>query len=52
MSRRYKFHDPIGLYFISFASVGWVDLFTRREYRDILVDSLKHCQEHKGLLLY
>ena len=24
----------------------------QQEYRDILVDSLKHCQEHKGLLLY
>ena len=52
MSRSYKFHDPEGTYFISFATVEWVDVFTRREYKDIVVDSLKHCQEKKGLLLY
>ena len=52
MSRSYKFHDPEGTYFITFATVEWVDVFTRRPYRDIVVDSLRHCQEKKGLLLY
>jgi REP element-mobilizing transposase RayT len=52
MSRSYKFHDPNGVYFISFATVEWVDVFTRRAYRDIVVDSLRFCQENKGLLLY
>ena len=52
MSRSYKFHDPGGTYFITFATVEWVDVFTRRAYKDILVESLKHCQEKKGLLLY
>ncbi len=39
MSRSYKFHDPEGIYFISFATVQWVDVFTRREYKDIVVES-------------
>lgn len=52
MSRAYKFHDPEGIYFISYATVGWVDVFTRREYRDIVVDSLRHCQQEKGLRLF
>jgi REP element-mobilizing transposase RayT len=52
MSRSYKFHDPEGTYFITFATVEWVDVFTRRAYKDILIDSLQHCQEKKGLLLY
>ncbi|MGV9011058.1 MAG: transposase [Flavobacteriales bacterium] len=57
MSRSYKFLDPQGTYFITFATVGpirigRVDVFTRRQYKDILVESLKHCQEKKGLLLY
>lgn len=52
MSRSYKFHDPHGTYFITFATVEWVDVFTRRAYKDLLVDSLRHCQEKKGLLLY
>ena len=52
MSRKYKFIDPIGLYFVSFASVEWVDVFTRREYKDIFVESLGFCQKEKGLELF
>ncbi len=52
MSRAYKFNKPDGLYFITFATVGWVDVFTRRDYKDIVVDSLRFCQQEKGLLLF
>lgn len=52
MSRKYKFLDPQGIYFVSFATVNWIEVFTRNVYRDILVDSLKYCQEEKGLILY
>lgn len=52
MSRAYKFHKPDGLYFITFATVSWVDVFTRRDYKDIVVESLKFCQKKKGLLLF
>lgn len=51
MSRAWKFHNPNGLYFISFATVGWIDVFTRNIYREILVESFKYCQLHKGLEL-
>ncbi|MCQ9638048.1 hypothetical protein MP478_01505 [Chryseobacterium sp. WG14] len=33
MSRNYKFHNPEGLFFISFAVVGWLDVFIRNEYK-------------------
>ena len=52
MSTRYKFREPDGVYFISFSTVGWTDVFTRVQYKDIFVDSLRHCQEHKGLQLF
>lgn len=52
MSRKYKFHNPEGIYFVSFAVQGWVDVFTRNEYKNILVDNLKYCQEHKGLEIF
>ena len=52
MSRAHKFNNPGGLYFVSFATVGWIDVFTREEYRNIFVDSLKYCQENKGLEIY
>jgi hypothetical protein len=40
MSRRYQFRDQEAVYFVSFAVVNWVDIFTRREYKDIMIDSL------------
>lgn len=49
MSRNYKFHNPEGLYFVSFAVVYWLDVFTRNEYKDILLQSLSFCQKEKGM---
>jgi len=49
MSRNYKFHNPEGLYFVSFAVVEWLDVFTRNLYKDIIVDSLIFCQQKKGM---
>ncbi len=39
-------------YFITFTIVGWIDVFTRRDYCDIVIKNLKYCQEHKGMELY
>jgi len=50
--RKYKFNEAEGLCFISFATVGSVDVFTRREYKYIVVASLRFCQENKGLRLF
>ncbi len=32
--------------------VYWVDVFIRKEYKDIIVDSWKYCQQQKGLEIY
>ncbi|PRZ22778.1 hypothetical protein BC624_10626 [Flavobacterium granuli] len=45
MSRNYKFHNPEGWYFISFAVVAWLDVFTRNEYKDLFLESLIFCQK-------
>ena len=49
---RYKIEDQQGIYFCTFTIVHWVDVFTRQEYRDIVVDSLNYCIEKKGLEVY
>ena len=49
MSRNYKFHNPEGIYFVSFAVVEWLDIFAENEYKDIVVDSLEFCQREKGM---
>jgi len=52
MSRKYKFRNPDGLYFVSFATVNWIDVFTRTAYKDILVENLNYCIENKGLKIW
>jgi len=51
MSRKYKFHDHQLPHFVSFATVRWLDLFTRRIYFTVVIDSLDYCIENKGLIL-
>ena len=52
MSRNYKFHNPEAAYFVSFAVVEWLDVFTRNEYKNILIESLQYCQKEKGMEIY
>lgn len=52
MGRKYKFHNHQKLHFVSFATVNWIDVFTRKIYCGIVVDSLRYCIENKGLELY
>ncbi len=41
-----------GLFFVTLTVVGWVDVFSRRDYADILTRNLQYCQEHKGLEIF
>jgi len=52
MSLKYKFKNPDGLYFVTFAVVDWVDVFTRDVYREIFVDSLNWSIKNKGLVVH
>lgn len=52
MSRKYKFGDSGYLHFVSYAVVYWLDVFIRDEYRKIWIDSLRYCQQQKGLNVY
>lgn len=52
MSRKYKFYNKEGLYFVSFATVYWIDVFVRDEYFNTVVESLRHCITNKRMELY
>lgn len=52
MSRKYKFHNKSGLYFVSFATVNWIDIFTRQLYFNVLAESIDYCRKEKGMELY
>ena len=40
------------LYFTTSTIIDWMDVFTRPLYKHIIVDSLKYCQDSKGLEIY
>ncbi len=52
MSRKYKFGEIDSLYFVTYTVVGWIDVFTRNEYKNIVLDSLKFCHANKGLRVH
>lgn len=51
MSERYKTFEG-GLFFVTLTVVGWIDVFTRSEYCDILEQNLNFCIKEKGLNVY
>ncbi len=52
MSDKYKIRDKERAYFITMTVVGWIDVFTRKGQKLLIVNSLKHCQANKGLEIY
>lgn len=52
MSRKYKFKNTEGLYFISFATVYWIDVFVRDHYCWELMSSFDYCRKNKGMEIY
>lgn len=39
-------------YFLTMTVTDWLDVFLRKEYVNILLDSIRYCQQHKGLEIY
>lgn len=52
MTTGYQIKDQSGLYYLTLQIVDWVDIFTRPVYRDIVIDSLRHCIHNKGLQVF
>jgi putative transposase len=52
MSRKYKFLNKEGIYFVSFATVYWIDVFVREVYFNQVIESLQHCQKEKGMDIF
>jgi len=52
MSEKYKIWDNNKAYFLTMTITSWIDLFTRPEYKFVVIDSLKYCQDKKGLTVF
>ena len=50
--RGYIIRNQYAIHFITFSVIQWIDIFTRKVYADIVIDSLKYCKANKGLKIY
>ncbi len=48
----YRIKDEAATHFLTFTIVGWIDVFSRKVYKDIFIESLQFCQQRKGLVVY
>ena len=52
MSTKYKATTTEEAYFVTITTVGWIDVFTRLNQKYNIINSLKYCQDNKGLEIY
>jgi REP element-mobilizing transposase RayT len=48
----YIIRDQSKTHFITATVVDWVDVFSRKTYRDCVIESLEFCIMNKGMILY
>ena len=52
MSGKYKVGEDALAHFVTCTVVGWIDVFTREEYKKIIIDSLAYCIKEKALKIH
>jgi REP element-mobilizing transposase RayT len=52
MSTKYKATTTEEAYFITITTVGWIDVFTRLNQKNNILNALNYCQKNKGLEIY
>lgn len=48
----YRKTSPDDLYFVTLTITGWIDLFSRKIYKDIIVQNLQYCQQKQQLEIF
>ena len=52
MPDAYQIKNQEGLYYLTFQVVGWADIFSRKIYRDIVINSFDYSRKNKGLEIF
>ncbi|CAM3484297.1 REP-associated tyrosine transposase [Flavobacterium chungbukense] len=52
MQGGYQIRNQILPHFITATVIDWIDVFTRKNYRDIIIESLDYCIKNKSMILY
>lgn len=48
----YKIRDQSKPHILTLTVVAWIDVFTRKRYRDIILESMAYYQKEKGMVVY
>jgi len=48
----YQIKNQNAMHFITPTIVGWIDILSRKLYKEIILKSLLYCINHKGLIVY
>lgn len=48
----YKTYNQFGVYFFTCTVDHWVNVFTSRDYIEIVLDSIRYCKKNNGLKVY
>jgi len=49
---RINFENENYMHFVTITVIEWIDIITKAEYFNIIIDSLKYCQANKGLKIF
>lgn len=52
MKEGYVIRDQSLPHFLTVTIVDWVDVFSRKNYRDCVIDCFEYCIKNKGMILY
>lgn len=52
MGGKYAIRNQLSSYSLTFTVVNWIDIFIRDQYKEIVLSSLKYCQQNKGLQVH
>jgi REP element-mobilizing transposase RayT len=52
MEGGYKIRDQYKPHFITATVVDWIDVFTRQNHRDCIINSMKYCIQNRGMIVY
>ena len=52
MGFEFKIRDQGAVHFLTFTVHQWVDVFSRKDYSNLILENLNYCQKEKGLEIY
>lgn len=52
MKEGYTIKDQSKAHFLTATVIDWIDIFSRQNYRDCIINSLTYCVKNKGMIVY